>query len=634
VVLLAVKLLSVASNDVGILDEVQTEYLAKEGPVITVLTGTHVIGAGEVLENESLTPTCQAVNSALRILWTHFGDGLHYVRAKDALDSALRKLDKADRCVITETDRGYWYTFPMTVKSNKKCTLQLARELSNRKFLLGTSGDALTRITVPWFVLRPDLVTFERMCYAAGVRLRYLVTVGHDVESAAFMQEGCPRFRTVLAKRDLYKQMLLLVAISDLSFQLGKLEHAEVVISECKRSKLARREVQDVVGDIGGAKRDLNAKFLDDSLYVHKALQCKRSNTSLEDTLGVEGSLSFSRSILANELFRGALLRKSIFSTKENKIPTVVFIAGVEGSGHHLMSLLGRRHTTRELYDALTNYLADVRWLDDSLQHFEEARTRLINAMVALHNTTNEDGTNLFFLNTVFVDTAVNMYSYPWGGPRCYLKKFARIVCNTDLYDLVRMGQEAGVDFRVVVLRRALGAAIVSSAINRDFGTVISQTRTLGMSWSLLRSGLRSIDRAFVEEFSYEDLVSEPWKDYDRLIGHLNIEPGSYLANHFNSTLTDSYLQFGKKNAKAWKVKLTDNQFAMISDLLYFPRSLVKDFNTEEAILGRAARAAKLAAEARAIAAGRDREAVAAAGDAAAKQVIQDSQQQQQAPQT
>jgi hypothetical protein len=56
-------------------------------------------------------------------------------------------------------------------------------------------------------------------------------------------------------------------------------------------------------------------------------------------------------------------LAKTVF-----KGPRLVFVAGLEGVGHHVFSLLGRRHTTRGLYDALTDHLCDSAWDDLSEQ--------------------------------------------------------------------------------------------------------------------------------------------------------------------------------------------------------------------------------------------------------------------------
>ncbi|GBG25912.1 Hypothetical Protein FCC1311_021312 [Hondaea fermentalgiana] len=573
-------------------------YRRQEGPVLTVLTGTHATNASNTLQVSSQSVKCQAVNEAMRGLWTQFSDGLHYVKAKEALISALSKLDPTDRCTFSSTARNYQYTFPMAIKPSQRCSLQVARELANRKYLMGPTGEPATRITVPWFLLRPDLVTLERLCHKTGVRVRYLVTVGHDTATAAFSNEGCPRFNTLLAKRGVYKEILLLVALSDLSHQLGKLQYAEVIVSECRATSRVKRLLHDSRLETSSASARVRAKFLNNEELSEPALKCFRS--PIGDRLDVV-SKSHVPSILANELFLGEKLKKTVFAGSstdpDTKIPTVVFVAGVEGSGHHMMSTLGRKHTTRELYDTLTDYLADSRWRDDSLEEHGPARERLVNVLRGLHNTNTSDGSKLFFLNTVFTEAAVNMYSYPWGGPRCYMKKFARPICNIDLYELVKIGEEAGVDFRVVVLRRALGAAIVSSSINRNFGTVNSQTRSLGMSWSLLRESLRSIDDAFIEQFNYEDLIKQPLEECPRLVKHLNVDPESPLGQHFNETLMQSYLEFGKKNTDSWKVKLTDNQFTLISDMLYFPEELIDDFNTEEAIILRAGRAAKVAAE-------------------------------------
>ncbi|CAK9109808.1 Zinc transporter ZIP10 (Solute carrier family 39 member 10) (Zrt- and Irt-like protein 10) (ZIP-10) [Durusdinium trenchii] len=509
-----------------------------DGAVLTVVTGTHSTALGEELSSRAQSPGCRAVNEELRALWTAFSSEKEYMAARRGLESKLRELGPQERCVLASTPKGYLYTFPMAIKARTKCSSYLKKVLAKRLFMQGPNVEVSTKVTVPWFLLRPDLVTLERITKAADVKLQLLVTTGHQVNSAAFAREGCPRFRTILAQRQVYQQRLLLVAVSDLRYQLRKLEgYATVVVNVCRETFGTLGNPVELAPSPRFARLDLG-EFGDET-----RLACQGQGDDVGISVAADAPWAAKThlgSILAIDLLRASGSVVVLPKTVSSGAPTLIFVAGLEGTGHHMASSMGRKHTIRPLYDALTRYLCDAAWTDDSEAQYATARAHLVETMRSLHGKELPDGSNIFFLNTVFSEAAVNMYSFPWGGPRCYLKRFARVACNIDLVELTAMAEEARVDFRVVVLKRSLGAAIVSSSINRNFGTVISQTRMLGESWALLRTSLDSIDPAFYEVFNYEDLLSVPARQFSRLTSHMNVDPSSALGRQVNKTLHDS----------------------------------------------------------------------------------------------
>mmetsp|Transcript_8086 Transcript_8086/g.10529 ORF Transcript_8086/g.10529 Transcript_8086/m.10529 type:complete len:165 (+) Transcript_8086:2-496(+) len=162
------------------------------------------------------------------------------------------------------------------------------------------------------------------------------------------------------------------------------------------------------------------------------------------------------------------------------------------------------------------------------------------------------------------------MYSYPWGGPRCYLKRFARVVCNIDTMDIARIAEEAGIDFRIVVLRRSIGAAVVSASIHRPYGTLVSESRMLIQSWALLRTHLDLLDPGFYAEIEYEELLSNPEESVEKLIQHLNIEPKSSLHQWFLKFLRDSSKSHPVRNRNKWKAEISADQEKFMKDILRY----------------------------------------------------------------
>ncbi len=550
---------------------------AADGPIITILTGTHAIPAHEALLSNSQSKVCQAVNLELRNAWSVFSECRLYTKARKKLLAALSLLDKNDRCTLGSTPKGYLFTFPHATKTDAKCDSQ-TRNLINK----GTYAEFGHKVLVPWFLIRPDLVTLEKLALKAGVRMRVLATIGHDIGTAAFGTEGCPRIRTVTANRDIYQQQLLQVMLSDLRHQIDLLKNADVIINVCEDS-IKLLESQD--GELARSSQHSYFSWPNKSKQRFKFLSQPNKDPLFKCQRSPERSIELNRdshvpSMLALDWFHhGKVLKKSVWATPENGKRKLVFIAGLEGVGHHMFSVLGKKHTTRELYEALREYLSVSSWRDDSWEDYGRSRNELVQAMRDLRTQTAElDDSNVFFLNTVFSEQSVNMYSMPWGGPRCYLKRFARIMCNIDILEIAKMAEEADIDLRIVVLKRSLGASIVSASVNRNFGTIISQSRILGMSWSLLRESLQTIDPAFYATLSYEDMLQKPVESTEKLNSLIGLDADHPLAQHFNATMFESNREYGHKNVHSWKRKLDRDQFEFIADIVNFSDEQREDF--------------------------------------------------------
>ncbi|KAH9246698.1 hypothetical protein BASA81_015747 [Batrachochytrium salamandrivorans] len=504
---------------------------------ITIITGTHFSPELLQVDERNQPAQCEVLAVAIHQLWSAWEVGV-YASAKSQVRDALKLVaGQKLHCVLTGSRKhSMLWTFPLTWRPDAQCDSKMKQMLTNKQYIREK-----TKVYVNWFLLRPDLVTLANMASVVpGVHLRFAVSVGTQVSTAAFSQEVlCPRINTILDKREVYKQRFLLVVNSDVEHQLQRIRDQQVTV-------FVREACDQLLSDRFHSWA---------GVAITSQHQCPPELSSHQ----VGNHLA---SLWHMQLFaKRATIPKTVFTG-----PRLVFVAGLEGVGHHVFSLLGRKHTTRDLYDALTDHLCDSAWDDDSETKYVTARERLVDAMRKLTTTTHVD--NLVFLNTVYVERDVNMYSFPWGGPRCYLKRYARVLCNIDVIELAQMAEEAGVDFRIIFLKRSIGAAVVSASLHRPFGTLVSETRMLALSWALLKSGMEAIDRKFVLEITYEDMINNPPQSTSMLGEFMGFPPQGKMHEHVLQTLTESNLNHPVGDGTRWKEEVDMSQFQFMSDLL------------------------------------------------------------------
>ena len=531
---------------------------------LTIVTGTHVFHAWEKgIFAKDQDALCEEIEKGLEGLWSAWSTK-SYVEMKGEVTRLLGQMrSRSVRCILGGSKAsGIQWTFPLTLRSDHTCDEETSRMLRKGTWLRGT------KVLVPWFLLRPDLVTLGRMADDHQISLHVVVSLGADSKTAAFNREGCPRFKTILRNRDVYQQRLFLVAVSDISYQISKMtESATVSKVFCSHSSSPRESSTPL--------QSLSSNALGISLTA-RDLACATSSSGSSQASFIRDEKTFPshmQSLSSLSLFNGHRVVKAVEdSAQQERKTTLVFVAGLEGVGHHMFARLGARHTVRGLYDALTNYLCDAAWNDDSARLYGTAREQLVAAMGRLKSAPNlPDGSRVFFLNTVFVEKAVNMYSYPWGGPRCFLKRFARVICNIDTIEIAKMANEAGVDLRIVVLKRSIGAAVVSASLHRPYGTVVSETRMLIQSWALLREGIKALDPKFTLEITYEALLAQPEASAKLLAEHLNVPVGSPLYMRFKRELTSSAATHPIGDVEKWKKEVSQEDLEYMTDILYLP---------------------------------------------------------------
>ncbi|KAJ1628053.1 hypothetical protein T492DRAFT_1020801 [Pavlovales sp. CCMP2436] len=189
-----------------------------------------------------------------------------------------------------------------------------------------------------------------------------------------------------------------------------------------------------------------------------------------------------------------------------------VFVAGLEGAGHHAwQTLLTPCRTSSTFCFELRSFTRDVWLFQDGVSDrslFALGRTNLTHRrafiaryMEAIARRLGE-GERGFAecrprMVLVNVNHAAGMMSYPNGG---FFDDWfgSRVLHHPDLTELARAAELARVDLRVVVSVREPGALLASTTVHRTFGaSVASQGAVLADSALILAGQLAGIDRRF-----------------------------------------------------------------------------------------------------------------------------------------
>ena len=209
-----------------------------------------------------------------------------------------------------------------------------------------------------------------------------------------------------------------------------------------------------------------------------------------------------------------------------------VFVAGLEGTGHHALEQFWNRTGKARAFSTRSRKNQDA--LDAAFflrppgasgkdededkgksqtkeySTIASARERVKTAMRGWHNDLVGTGPGalkdsaLVLMNTMRFDGG-KMMSYPTGGGE---KKCLQI---PDIRELAKLAEEAGVDFRVIVLSRDY-EDISRSVTKRGFGTSsVVETEDLTVAAAMLASQVQLIDPAFVMCVRYTNLGNLGW---------------------------------------------------------------------------------------------------------------------------
>lgn len=274
----------------------------------------------------------------------------------------------------------------------------------------------------------------------------------------------------------------------------------------------------------------------------------ENESNSTEDTLGALGMLPASTTAAqttAEKPGRAVSFAKTIekthFSTLENG-NRFVFVAGLEGVGHHSMSFLFNKcrrdrvcsasselsklvynncHKPRGVIQTQGYDIGDPkkaqRAFVRSLQRLESKRKMSTPAL-------NAGRGRLFFLNThnsrgLSTGTS-GMMSYPNCPPwELY----------PDIVIMAKLMEEAGVDFRVLVLHRPSHSIMRSTITNRSHRKPGEEERVLAHGAAVLYTMLSGLDSKFFRVVEYHELNQrDTWEGAGGLKEFLLGRKGSY----------------------------------------------------------------------------------------------------------
>lgn len=207
------------------------ESLESPRAVLTIITGSHRV---PYELKKDVHKGCSKLAKALHELWTSWEPEEYAARKKTVLKSLKSVAETSTDCVLDGFEDFLW-SFPLSFHPEAECDLATSRMLKKRSWV------SYTKVHVPWFLQRPDLVTLNALGREAGVAVRALFVAGHTLTRAALATEGCPRFETML--RELfftpglvYKERLLLVAISDIQQQVSLLDPGAALLYNAHRT--------------------------------------------------------------------------------------------------------------------------------------------------------------------------------------------------------------------------------------------------------------------------------------------------------------------------------------------------------------------------------------------------------------
>lgn len=233
--------------------------------------------------------------------------------------------------------------------------------------------------------------------------------------------------------------------------------------------------------------------------------------------LALEGSRSF--------------ISKKAFSEDRR----VVFLAGLEGSGHHLWRDV-LEHCTHTADCVGFPELAASLWSQHDqtglFNKYNPTGDYDDNALLGVRTALRDLRTSPSKHGLVWVNGAharglgkTGMMSYPnFGGP-------GKVYQHPDVWGLARVAEDEGEDLRILVLARQAKPLLLSTAVHRHFGAYVTQAVILAHNARVLASQLQALDPKFVRCVEYERLPQLPaglgaWLDpadfaFEQAVGEL-----------------------------------------------------------------------------------------------------------------
>jgi hypothetical protein len=232
------------------------------------------------------------------------------------------------------------------------------------------------------------------------------------------------------------------------------------------------------------------------------------------------------------EFSKGKHVAKTVFEG-----PRLVFVAGLEGTGHHLFKEILHLEPSgfdQGVYDLFEERQKSVCGPLGSLgencgpaqdsREFLLLRQELLKNLTSLHSRDSQFSVS----GTVYGLFHNNLapFSYP-----CYRHEGRAILTHPDVRVLAEVAEEAKIDLRVVVLTRSARAMLYSTVKHRNFCTggsaMARQANYLIHNAQILQAQLSRVDKEFLMCAPFEelpDLPEEVADFYDTALG----EPAGY----------------------------------------------------------------------------------------------------------
>ena len=225
---------------------------------------------------------------------------------------------------------------------------------------------------------------------------------------------------------------------------------------------------------------------------------------------------------VASSLASGSVVvKKDAVSSKVR----FVFFAGLEGSGHHGINSAYKKcgvmcaianAVTQELYAGGSTPHGAFVYGDQTDKQIRARRAAAIDAFRRVEAEHGSGPARLVFVNGgAGLDKLQNKsgeMSYPnYAGPN-------KVLHSPDVTVLARLAEDAGVDLRVVVLRRGAEDILRSTTMHRHFGSEAHEAAVLAESAAYLAAQLRMLDPAFVECVTIDALFRDGVRALDALL--------------------------------------------------------------------------------------------------------------------
>ena len=508
---------------------------------LTFISGTHLVPeiySPKIKENDDI---CEQLSTKLYMLWTTTRIDI-YNNMSSQIETELGKIASNNiHCVITGSQYfNSSFSSPITFRPDAPCDDKWA--IITKKL-----HGSLHSLPSDYFLYRPDFVKVSLLARRFGIKVKLGVVISNEHQSASFSHEGCDRYLPATPLNLHYRQRLLWNQLTYLQGQLKvlKANNFDICILNCGDPKQEDlNTIQKWLVRENG--RVLDGIFLCENVARSTDLKPIDQST-LIDTIN---ALSIFSNLQANP---EKIIKKTKFSGG-----SIIFVAGVEGVGHHAIYPIAMKYVSSQTRDAMRNYII----LD---AHSKAGHNHLVKTLKSIKTL------GLHFLNPDL--DAGDVYSFPFGAFRdCRYRTNGRSICNPDLYDLAKVGEEAGMNFIIILLERTFQANLIADSIHRHLSTTFEQAKVLVNSHLVLTSALELLDPKFIIKFNYLDMLVNPENSAKFLASTFKTGLNTNSYKNFVQVFQQNRKDYYHGNKTTWRMEIKERFWDYVQDMetLYY----------------------------------------------------------------